>query len=185
MHLKRRIVAGPRELPKKRVTDLDGRGVDDVPILHPAEGAWQIDLLDARIGQRPLGQGLHELFERLVEPPIERRARDAWHLGLQVGAQDVCLIGTARRPRRDDHRPHQHPDLQLALPLDHATLLTQAYNLLLREQLLKHRAYVVACHGLSPPGRLSQVSGRGVSAQGVDHSAVRKSRRLKWRSALG
>ena len=38
------------------------------------------------------------------------------HLTLQLGAPNICLISAARRPRRNDHRPHHHPEVQLPLP---------------------------------------------------------------------
>jgi hypothetical protein len=97
-----------------------------------AEGARQSDRLRPRIRQRLLRQRLHEPFEGRIEPPIERRARHPWDLRLEVGRQDVRLIGAARGPRRDDHRPHPHHQVPLTLSLEHPPLLAQAVHLLLR-----------------------------------------------------
>ena len=131
------------------VADSDRGRINNVPILHPTEGSRQINLLRLSIRQGALRQRCHTPFQGRVEPPIERRARDSWHLKLQVGPQDVGLIGAAQCPRRDDHRPDQHPEVQ-PLPLDDPTPLAQVVHLVLRQHWLKHDAHVVACHRLSP-----------------------------------
>lgn len=137
MDVDRRVIASPRNVLDQRIADRHRRGIHDVPVLHPAEGSWPIDLLRPCIRQGTLRQRRHTLFEGRVEPPRERRARDPWHLTLQVGAQDVCLIGAAWRPRRNDHGPHQHSEVQFALSLDHPALLAQAVNLVLRQHRLE------------------------------------------------
>jgi hypothetical protein len=168
--LKRRVVAGPRELLKTRVADFDGRGVDDGPLLHAAEGAWQVDRRGPRIRHRPLGQGFHSPVERLVVPPTRaRRARDAWPLGRQGGAPEVCLISTARRPRRDDHGPPQHRQVQLALPLEHATRPAQAVHRTRRPQLLTPGTDPVAYIIRYPPSR-SPVMGGLLLARSIGSS---------------
>jgi hypothetical protein len=40
--------------------------------------------------------------------------------------------------------------VQLALSLDHATLLAQVVQVILRQHLLEHGAYLFPCHVLSP-----------------------------------
>src|SRR5882724_5121190 len=150
MHLNRRVGSGPGKVSEQGISNRHRRGIDDVPVLHSTQRSRQIDLLRLSIRQGALRQRRHTLLEGRVEPPIERRTRDLWHRKLQVGAQDVCLIGAAWRPRRNDHRPHQHPEVQFALPLDHPALLAQAVYLLLRQHRLEDLAHLVTCHGLSP-----------------------------------
>jgi hypothetical protein len=150
MDLERRVVPGPGTRLEQGIADGDGRGIDEVPVLHPTEGPRQIDLLRPCVGEGSVGQGRHELFEWFVEPPIACCACDSGHLTFQIGSQDVCLIGAARGPCGHHHRPHQHPEIQLALALDDSPLLAQAVHLLLRQQRLKHRAYIIPCHGLLP-----------------------------------
>ena len=148
MHLDGRIFPRPGKLLAQRVPHRDGRGIDDVPVLHATERARQIDLLRPGVGQRMLGQRLHEPFQGLVEPPIEGGPRHVGHLKLQIRAQDVRLVGPTRRPRRDHHRAHEHPKVQLALSLDHAALLAETVDLLLRQYRLEDLPHLVTCHGL-------------------------------------
>ena len=182
MDLDRRVVASSGKVVEQGIADRHRRGINDVPILYPAQGAWQVDLLGPGVRQGALRQGRHTLLEGHIEPPIERGARDPWHFTLQVGAQDIRLIGAARRPRRNDHRPHQRPKVQLALPLDHPALLAQTINLLLRQHRLEHGPHVVACHVLSPSDSPVIGAGHGPSRQGLDPSAILQSRRADPRS---
>jgi hypothetical protein len=185
MALERRIVPGAGHLLAQGSADPDGRGSDARPVLHPAEGVRQIDLVRLRVCEGAVGQGCHAWFEGCVEPPLACGTRDVEPLIFQGGPQEVCLRGAARGLCGHDHRPPQPPAVQLALAHDDSTRLAQAVTLFLRQQRLTHRAHVVACQGLSFPARLSQATGRGSSSQGGNHSAVRKSRRRKWRPALG
>lgn len=130
MHLECRVLPGPRKLLAQGVADRDRRRIDYVPILDPTERSRQIDLLGAGIGQSPVGQGGHEPFERLVEPPLEGGTRHAGDFTLQIRAQRIRLVGTAWRPGRDYHSPHEHPEVQLALSRDHAERLAEAADLL-------------------------------------------------------
>jgi hypothetical protein len=93
-----------------------------------------------------LRQGLHEPFEGLVEPPIEGGPCHPGYFKLQIGPQDICLVGPAWRPSRDDHGPDEHPEVQFALPLDDTERLTQAVNLILGQHLLEHLAYFISGH---------------------------------------
>ena len=70
------------------------------------------------------------------------------HLTLQIRAQDIRLIGAAGRPGRDHHGPHEHPEVQLALPLDHAELLAEAVDFLLGQHVLEDLPHLVTGHGL-------------------------------------
>ena len=62
MDLEGRVVPGPGTLLKQGIADGDGRGIDDVPVLHPAEGPRQIDLLCPCVGEGSVGQGRHARF---------------------------------------------------------------------------------------------------------------------------
>jgi hypothetical protein len=106
-------------------------GIDDVPVLHTAQHAGEIDLLRAGIAQSPVGQGGHQLFQWFVKPAIEGRAGHPGHHKFQIRPQDISLVGSARRAGRNDHRPDQHSEVQLALPLNHPALHAQAFDILL------------------------------------------------------
>jgi hypothetical protein len=125
MDLERGVRAGPGELLAQGIPDPDGGGIDDVPVLDLPKHPRQIDLLRASIGQGPVGQGGHELLQRLVKPAIEGRASHPRDLTFQVRSQDIGLVGATRCPGRDHHGPYEHPELQLALPFNHPTLHAQ------------------------------------------------------------
>ena len=130
MYLDRGVLPSAGKLLAQGIADPDGRGIDDIPILHATQWSRQIDLLRPGIGNGALCQGRHEPFEGRIEPPVEGQPCDWWHLTLQVGPQDVGLIGPARRSRRDHHGPDQHPQVQCAWSLDHATLHAEAVVLI-------------------------------------------------------
>jgi hypothetical protein len=170
MHLERRIRPSAGTLLTQGVTHPDRRGIDDVPILHATEWSRHIDWLRSGISDGTLRQSRHEAFEGLSEPPLEGRPCDRWHLTLQVGPQDVGLIGPARRSRRDDYGPDQHPQVQLAWPLDHATRHAEAVDLISGQHGFEHAAYILSCHApslryllsfygllLNPPGGVKHV----------------------------
>jgi hypothetical protein len=85
----------------------------------------------AGIAQSLVGQGVHQLFQWFVKPAIEGRAGHLGHHKFQIRPQDISLVGSARRAGRNDHRPDQHPGVQLALPLNHPALHAQAFDILL------------------------------------------------------
>jgi hypothetical protein len=95
------------------------------------------------------GQRLHASCQGLVEPPIAGGPCHVRHLKLQIRAQDVRLIGAPRRPSRDHHNPHEHPEVELAFSLDHAEWLAERLHLLLRQDRLEHFPYLVTGHGRS------------------------------------
>ena len=82
----------------------------------------------ARASASARGPGRHAPFQGRVAPPLARGARHPWHLRCEVGTQDVRLLGAAWCPHREDHRPHQHPQVPLTVALDHPTRLAQAVS---------------------------------------------------------
>src|SRR5882724_2807025 len=149
MHLERRVVPRPGKLLAQGVTYRNRRRIDDIPVGHATQRARQIHLLRPGVGQRTVGKHLHALFQGLIEPPIEGGTRHMGHLTLQIGAQDVRLISPTRRPGRDHHRPHEHPQVQFALSLHHAELLAEAVDLLLWQDRLEDLPHLITGHGLA------------------------------------
>jgi len=176
MDLERCILPSPRKLLPQGITNLDRGGIDAVPVLHATERPRQIDLLCPSIGQGVVSQDCHEPFEGLVEPPIESRAGHFGHLKLEIRPQDVCLVGPTRCPGREHHRPHQHPQMQLTLPLDHAELHAQAIDFLLRQDRLNHLLYVLSRHVHSPLESCLLACPAGTSRGGGEHTAIVESR---------
>jgi hypothetical protein len=86
MHLDGGIASRSGELLKQRLAHRDGRGIDNVPVRHPAQGTRQVHRLGARIGQGTLGQDRHEPFQGLIEPPIEGGTCYVRHFKFQVRA---------------------------------------------------------------------------------------------------
>src|SRR5262245_1969572 len=171
MHLERRIVACAGELVLEGITHADRGGIDDVPVLDAAQNARQIDLLGAGIGQSTVRQRGHELFQRLVKPAIEGRAGDSGALKFQIRPQHVTLVRASRRAGGDDHRPHQHPEVQLALPLDDPELRAQALDLLVWQDRLKHLSHVLTRHDCSLQWTLLTPDGLMKRLEEVDHIA--------------
>jgi hypothetical protein len=142
------VVPRPRKCLTPGVTHRDRRGIDAVPILHATKRTRQINLLCPGVGQGPLGQGFHALLQANVEPPVAGGPRHVWHLTLQVRAQDIRLVGSPRCPRRDHQRPHEHPEVQLALSLNDAKLLAEPVDLLPGPHRLEDLSHLVTRHGL-------------------------------------
>jgi hypothetical protein len=71
------------------------------------------------------------------------------HLTLQIGAQDIRLLGPTRRPGRDHHRPHEQPQVQFAPSRHHAARLAEAVDRLLWPSRLEDLAPRITSHGLA------------------------------------
>jgi hypothetical protein len=130
MYLDGGVVPSPWKFLTHGLTHRDRGGIDDGPILHATQRTRQIDLLRPGIRQGQLGQAFHELLQGNVEPPVEGGPRHMRHLKLYGRAQDVLLLGSPRRPRRDHRGSHEHPEVQLALSRTDAELLAELVDLL-------------------------------------------------------
>jgi hypothetical protein len=133
---------------KPRVAPRDGRGLDHVPVRHPAQGTRPIPWLGAHIGQGPRGQGRHAPIQELIEPPLEGGACPVRHLTFHVRAQDIRLIRAARGPGRKHHGAYEHPPVPLARSLDDTELLAEPGDLLLGPRRLEHLPHLITGHGL-------------------------------------
>jgi len=108
------------------------------------------------------------------------------HLKFQVRAQHIGLIGAPWRPGRDHHAAHEHPEVELALSLNHTELLAERLDLLLGQYRLEDLPYFVTGHGFSPHAVPSHVccfqdaSGGRVEDAGTPESSRTGVRFLKF-----
>jgi hypothetical protein len=151
MPVERRGLAGPGELRAQGIANADGGGIGAGPILDPTKHPRPIAPLGPGLGQRAIGQGRHEVFERFIDPPIASGACDLGDLNLQLRPPHVSLVRPTWGPGRDDHGPHQQPQVQLALPRDAPKWRTQARDCLRWQNRFKHLSDILARHRRALP----------------------------------
>ncbi|MGH8070225.1 MAG: hypothetical protein ACRERE_34285, partial [Candidatus Entotheonellia bacterium] len=172
LHVHRGGFPRPGALLAQGVAPRARRRIDAVPVVHATKGTRQLDLRRPRRGQGALGPRRHEPLQGCIKPAIAGGAGDLGPLTRQRRAQDVGLVGSARRPRGNDHRTPPHPEVQLALPRHAITVHAQAVDRLLGQDRLEHCAPVVARPVGSRLGPLSALALLVPHRGGVEHAVA-------------